>query len=519
MFAKLLAPWGALVSILAIATLTTASLGFDQWPIGETRNWIWILQKGPGIDAASVFWGIDSRNPLSPWWYITLRPLFENTDQAFVIMQLAMGPLLGISIYLLVDEICRGQEKLLAVSSAILCSLTLASADIGGVTWNFTGAAACSVLTIWTYLRAHRSPHRPLAWLAASYAFWLLAIGTYTLQSGAVIAIGGLTALFLTAGKPLHRRALASAVVVAPYLLILMLVAYWKTYDYGILDLPMRPSLSAFARSLSFGFGTPTHYDIYWTWARDVPAALTIAFLVIPSALTAIILWTLRRNNGSELFRPKMILAIAIVAAALVAPTVALESSSSTWAPGTRWPMLTQLWVPLLAVVIFSAPLSRLRNLSARRNVFVALVAIYAGAICLIYAGMNTRQVAFSKSEREFFVALRRVVKEDQDARRAFPRHYVVHLSDPTIRVPPAGFTARSYADTVLRDLPTITYRYVSDSSPITRDGDTVGNVSMFYKEVPSARVELLEWDGKNFTRSPGDREPFSLPTNTIPKR
>ena len=45
---------------------------------------------------------------------------------------------------------------------------------------------------------------------------------------------------------------------------------------------------------------------------------------------------------------------VLIVFASLAVPTILLESSSETWGPGTRWPMIYQVTTPLTLLVMIS---------------------------------------------------------------------------------------------------------------------------------------------------------------------
>ena len=69
----ILGTWSALLLVLFLLQTLGLGVGFDVWPLGEDRVWIDILQRGQGGSAANIFWHINDRIPLSPWWYIALR--------------------------------------------------------------------------------------------------------------------------------------------------------------------------------------------------------------------------------------------------------------------------------------------------------------------------------------------------------------------------------------------------------------------------------------------------------------
>jgi hypothetical protein len=66
-----LASLAALIFLIAMLGALGFSTGFDIYPLGEDNNWIDMLRRGSGADAARLLWALDHRNPLSPWWYST----------------------------------------------------------------------------------------------------------------------------------------------------------------------------------------------------------------------------------------------------------------------------------------------------------------------------------------------------------------------------------------------------------------------------------------------------------------
>ena len=81
--------------LLIVTMLTLQQLGYDYgfhvWPIGEVRNWLLFLQEGSGADAAKLFWSVDNRNALAPWWYLAARRFIEQQPSAFLILHLVMA--------------------------------------------------------------------------------------------------------------------------------------------------------------------------------------------------------------------------------------------------------------------------------------------------------------------------------------------------------------------------------------------------------------------------------------------
>ena len=69
--------WSLLIGTMLLLQGLGLQFGFQIWPFGEFRNWIELLEDGPGVGAAKLFWALDHRNGLSPWWYLAARPLIE----------------------------------------------------------------------------------------------------------------------------------------------------------------------------------------------------------------------------------------------------------------------------------------------------------------------------------------------------------------------------------------------------------------------------------------------------------
>ena len=148
------------------------------------------LQEGPGYNAAKLFWAVDHRNALSPWWYLAARPLIEAVPAAPLILHLLIGLFVGIAAYLLMAELLKSRS--FAVSVGILSSLFIPSVYRDEVIWNFVGALGCTLVCIWLFAVFCRD-RRQTGYLAASYLAWFVAIATYTIQTG---AMGGVFSLY-----------------------------------------------------------------------------------------------------------------------------------------------------------------------------------------------------------------------------------------------------------------------------------------------------------------------------------
>src|SRR6516165_9932500 len=91
-----------LVALIAALGALGFGAGLNISPIGEDYNWIDMLRRGDGADAARLLWAIDHRNPLSPWWYIAARPIILNFDFGLLALRYGTAVVLAISTYYMV---------------------------------------------------------------------------------------------------------------------------------------------------------------------------------------------------------------------------------------------------------------------------------------------------------------------------------------------------------------------------------------------------------------------------------
>ena len=458
------------------------NFGFDLWPIGEFRNWLQLLQDGPGFGAAKLFWAVDHRNALSPWWYIAARPLIDAVPAAPLILHLLAGLFVGITAYLLLAELTRSRS--FALSVGILSALFLPNVYRDEVIWNFVAALGCTLFSIWLFALFCKD-RRKNGYLAASYLAWFVAISTYTIQIGAMAAV-----FFVSLRKRLFVVPWPSAVVgavgdVLPYaaLLALYVMLWITTSSVGVpTAFQLQFSYQALAKSIAFGVWNQ-HYQFFWIWLVNAgPRLMAIVFgiLLVPMLL---VLYRLRR---SDYVKPTMqSLAFAfLVSTCIAGPTIWLESMSDLWTPGTRWPMLMQFWSPFVfCLIVFTA-------MAAVPDRFWCPLwkggtACAAAFVVLLVLGFNRTQVLHVRQERAFFGELQSFVTQDRLAGARFPRRYLIQLAEPAPFLPVLQLADR-YAQTILgRD---VTFRVVK-TLPDSLEEDT----SLIWKDQhlskPSAAI------------------------------
>jgi len=484
--------WLGLIATMVVLQAAGLDFGFDLWPIGEFRNWLQFLQEGPGYNAAKLFWAVDHRNALSPWWYLAARPLIEAVPAAPLILHLLVGLFVGIAAYLLMAELTSSHS--FALSVGILSSLFIPNVYRDEVIWNFVGALGCTLVCIWLFAIFCRD-RRQSGYLAASYLAWFVAIATYTIQIG---AMGGV--FFVSLRQRLSTASWTKAVFGAaldtlPYAgLLALYVMIWLTTSPPGVPSAFRLQFSLVALAQSIGFGIwNVHYHFFWTWLTAADNRLMfVIFALLATSMLAMLRWV-RPGQSDKPTLTSLGFAL-LVATCIAGPTIALEASSDLWIPGTRWPMLMQLWSPFLFCSVLFLGMSKV---PARYWLPVWRVAIACSAAfaILLVLGFNRTQVIHVRQERAFFAELQAAVTRDRLAGAKFPRGYLIKLLEPAPFLPVAQL-ADPYAHTILgRD---VTFR-VTDRLPEQSDSTT----SLVWKDQHLIRApdELL---GQTST-APGD--------------
>ena len=455
----ILSCWAALIATMLVLQALGLDFGFDLWPIGEFRNWLEFLQDGPGYNAAKLFWALDHRNALSPWWYLAARPLIEAVPAAPLVLHLLIGLFVGIAAYLLMAELTSSRS--FALSVGIVSSLFIPNVYRDEVIWNFVGALGCTLVCIWLFAMFSRDRSKS-GYLTASYLAWFVAIATYTIQTGAMGGVFFVSLRQRLATVSWARAVLGAAFDTLPYVALLTLyVMIWLTTSpVGVPSaFRLQFSFMALAQSIAFGIWND-HYHFFWIWLTSADSRL---MLVILALLVAVLLLLLRRVRLSASDKPTLkSLGFAVLVAACVAgPTIALEATSDLWTPGTRWPMLMQFWSPFLFCAVLFFGLSKI-SADYWLPVWRGVIASAAAFVMLLVLGFNRTQVIHARQERVFFAELQTAVARDRLSGAKFPRRYFIELAEPAPFLPVAQL-ADPYAHTILgRD---VTFR-ITDRLP-----------------------------------------------------
>ena len=517
------------IAMLAALGALGFGVGLNVRPLGEDYNWINMLQRGAGADAARIFWEGEQRNPLSPWWYIAARPVIFGFDAGLLALRYGVSLLLASCAYYLVIVVTGRGSRPFALCLAMLVVFWAANRYPGQIYWNFEGALAASLLSVATYVQFVKGGRLNYLLYAGSLLLWFLAFATYTLQCGAALAIGYAAFRIGPSGcaHPSRLGRLGSALFdVLPYVALFALYfLIWETAMGTFASTnPLHFSVSAFLRSLEEGVW---HSDVlvFYLWVMrspDYPAFIVSA--VICSGLAFIALqW---RETFSDRAVPGIgfwqIVDVLVIIALIAAPTVALESSSERWPPGTRWPMIYQLTGPalllsLMTVLVTLAP----RRLRAR--MWHAGVAVAIGVGVLFSLGHNWVQTELTKREKLISDNLRRLVAEDFAAGREAPRHVLVLLDKSNRAWWQSSDSVMPTMASVWFHRDDVSFRVVPwKPAPLAdwisfwtlkfgRDSDGVSNAKPMGGDVPYDRIDILSVDGLTASRvTSADRADFA---------
>ena len=219
---------------------------------------------------------------------------------------------------------------------------------------------------------------------------WLLAIlhfdTTPVMQSGVL--------------RPIVERGRIVIVDTIPYLVlfVLFLLIWQTTMGVGVAEsLSLHFTIAGLLGSLREGIWSSDLAQFY-SWVASSPDR--VAFIVSGIGCGVIAFLALQwRERGvatdASVIGLSQLIDVAIVFACIAAPTVALESSSAVWTPGTRWPMIYQLTTPALLLVVVACLLAFTSQPGLlRMRLWVGAVSVAIGLGVLLALGHNQQQLS-----------------------------------------------------------------------------------------------------------------------------
>ncbi|MCR0985788.1 hypothetical protein [Roseomonas populi] len=509
----------ALIALASVASIALFALlrrmglpfGLRIIAMGEDYNWLLILSSPNATARAQTFWTFNDRNPLSPWWYILAQSLYTNGANGAYLVRLMMGPLLGVSSYLMVRGVADGRARGIALATGMLAAAWVLHPTPDEIAWNFVGALSLSCLSVATFAAWVRGGRRAPGWYGLSLVLWFVAFGSYTFQVGAVVGIGLLALLHpASPGAGSFRRLLGAVLETLPYALLLgAFVLVWKTTQNPALAAyyELKPGLllQNLPASLKAALSV-SRYDGYVAAAQQTLGWRALALgALFGIGMAGLHFLALRRQEPVRARDAAVVLAVAF---GLVLPTLLIESMSGTWSVGMRWPMVEQAWMPLLWTGGAALVLGLLPFLPAwlRRAGLSAVGGVAAAWLLVACLGYNNRQSVASANEKAL-----RAGMEALGARvpAGQPANFVV-LVDPGVflvtpdimsyRVAPVWWPGRDFG-----------LRVLWANHPTGWDAEPWGRVVMEDAQatnlrigggaaVPYDQIRFLRFDGRQLT-------------------
>jgi hypothetical protein len=511
--------WAASNALLLALQALRLGVGFHVHPLGEDRVWTHWMVNNPGFALDRQFWQNQSRNPLAPWWYQAFSPLIFLLPEGLYLVRKLVDLFLAVSVYLLINEICRGKLPKLAFGCGVLVLLWNFSAYQEQILWTMLISFGFSILSAYFYCRYLDSAKAAGEYFAVSLLLFFVALATYSIQSGvpgAVLLLGLFRPREKTGNLGLSYAAAVGAArdAILFFALFLLYLQVWITTS--------GPTSTAFHLDPTLFLKQFLASITSFLWHSDTTALMGSLnehwplWLVVASfSVNAILFYCLFVSiAGKEATPPTagssapildLILTLAVFSA-LVAPTVLLESTSSVWYPGSRSRMVLQVFQPvayLLVLFILADWLFRRKRRAYPQNAGMALLCAMAAILGLEYNRELSEQTSF---ERKLETALKKIVPVLVKK----PIHFVVKMK---------GMKRGVWYSGIGREMPSLFVQMAYKSDAVTLDpvyeGDpravsetvTFGSdqSGMYSPEsaswVPYQQVVVVEFDGQRATQ------------------
>lgn len=439
--ASIFITWTLLLASMALAQVFNHRLGFVVWPMGEDRVWINILQNNNPLGVAKAFWQVNDRNPLAPWWYIAIRPFVLWYDPGLFVVRTIVGLLLAITTYVFLLAMTRA--RLFALSVACVVAVFLANGYIDHIYWTMHVALILSLWSLVCYKLFLNTRHGDYRLYISSIVLWLIALGTYSIQSGAMLAIAFLA--FIAPAPTLRKRIQRAAVDTLPFAILFVVFWFeWQTTSRALyLD---RPHLLAGIASVFQAF---RHYDYLMFFNSVVYADRSdrLFFLGTASIIGSYVFYRIARSHeqGTLPCSLRPLLEATIVVGCLMLPVVAVEATGYGII-GEAWRKVYQFTIPFIYLSMVAA-LFLLLPASIKRISWFTVVALFATAATAVTLGINRIQAEVTHNERTVRAALSQFVQENS-ALGAAPPYYFLIRREPGFLWYSSDFLSATYART-----------------------------------------------------------------------
>lgn len=502
--------WAGFLGLLAVLGWMGQGTGLTVWPMGEDQNWMELLDRPTLSETARGLWKLDNRNPLSPWWYIAGKGVIFGYSHGLFLLRHIVGLGLALSGYWVISLWLGPKARNLAIVTGCLVAVSASNAYFDQIYWNFLGALVCSLLCLACYLKHQRAPGDG-QWLAAALVLWLVAISTYTIQAGTIVAIAYSAWLLRRPGQgqgdgrmlPLWSPLRLVAIIRATWPFAAILVVFiliWQTTSVPLDPIFSKPEIGRFLSSLRMGLWHDDHMLMLRILGNSPNRFFYVGVSGVVFVLAAFVL--------GRLAPPRLGLSplhvIALVGC-IAAPTLFVETIGSMWPPGTRWRMIYQFTTPAVFVALLAVASGSLGPRAGRELWRFGVAACFAGAV-LASLTHNALQMSITRDER----ALRRVILSDSMSTGPAWRskQYLVFLDQKTFWLS-ADTMSPKYAKTwfgaegpSFRLVPSVQYAVVQTGPAVTfmADGLGVANATVPGATLPYSQIRVVMAKQGTFT-------------------
>jgi hypothetical protein len=295
-----------------------------------------------------------------------------------------INPFLACVSYLLFDQLGRGRAKGFAFSVALVVLFWTFNSRYNHIQWNFFGAVGFTLLALYFYCRYLDSGRSQASGLVLALLCYLVAISTYTLQTGAPIGIFLLALLRATEPRParIWNGLFDCTAFVAVFALFSLIWSASTTFPQSVF---FKPDLALIVdqamRSLWLLLASP---DIgqHWHDATRQWSPLNLIAVFVAATATCWAVLVLISRFWDDSGKVPLGWTIAILAT-LSIPTMLLEATNSVWVPGTRSTMIQPAFQPILWIGAVFALCMAIGDSHRRRVTHVACAAVAAFVLVL----------------------------------------------------------------------------------------------------------------------------------------
>ena len=388
--------------------------------MGEDRVWIEILQNPNLSGPAKAFWQVNDRNPLAPWWYIAFSPIILRYEAGLFLIREVIGLLLAISTYIFLFVMTRSRTFALGVACVV--AVFLGNGFIDQIYWPMQTALIFSLWSLTLYKLFIDNCLVDYRLYIGAIVTWFVALGTYSIQTGAILAIAFLA--FAAPASSVRARIRRTITDILPFSVIFFV--FWLEWQTTARNLyTVQPQLRLLFLSMQEALW---HFD-YHAFLNDViyvNLSYRLIFVAVAGAVGVFVLRVLNRGSR-ECAGPLptlRVLQTALAVGLLMLPVLAVEASGYG-IPGEQWRKVYQFTIPFFYLSFAGVVLTWLPPKVAR-IAWCAATASLAAVAAAVTLGLNHIQVEVTHNEKLLRSGLIRLAQENFNAGHPPPYQFLV---------------------------------------------------------------------------------------------